>query len=178
MTQVPTRTSITVDTVRRELAKGRDLRSGSAPWTLGFIELADAQCGGRWHERELDAAEALAIVLPTHAGEPCKGDRLTLVPREGGTVALVAERLRAIAVDYARENPSCWGRISEAGAAPFSSIILTTTPLETDEHRHLARRDGALYHLDGFHRLLGWAMAGRLTPGVRLHAHVAGLGRV
>jgi hypothetical protein len=156
------------------LAAGRDLHSGSAPWTLKFIDLADAESGGAWHQRELDATELLRIVLPPHAGEPCKGDRLTLVEHGGETVARVAARLQSMAAGYARDNPSCWGRINTAAAAPFSAIILTMRPLDTDEHRHLPIREGALYHLDGFHRLLGWAMAGRLTDGARVHAYIAG----
>jgi hypothetical protein len=103
---------------------------------------------------------------------------VTLVSADGGTVADVAAKLQSIADDYARDNPSCWGRITEAADAPFSTLILTTAPLDTDEHRHLAtrlvRNNDALFHLDGFHRLLGWALAGRLTPDVKIHAHVAG----
>jgi hypothetical protein len=165
---------ITRQHVLETLAAGRDLRSGSAPWTLRFIDLADAQCAGVWHEVELDGLDALGVVLPRHAGEPCRGDRLTLVADAGTVVRDAAETLRRLAAGYARENPSCWGRITEASTSAFSPLILTTTPLDTDEHRRLERRAGALYHLDGFHRLLGWAIAGRLTADARLRAHVAG----
>jgi hypothetical protein len=174
MTSVPVPKPITVETVRGELAAGRDLGSGSAPWTLRFIDLADAQCHGVWHEVELDGLDALAVVLPPHAGEPCKGDRLMLVADAGSVVRDAAETLRRLADRYARENPSCWSRIMEASTAAFSTLILTTTPIDTDEHRRLERRASALYHLDGFHRLLGWAIAGRLTADARVRGHVAG----
>ena len=34
--------------------------------------------------------------------------------------------------------------------------------------------DRCLYHLDGLHRLIGWSLAGRLTPALRVRAYVAG----
>ncbi|MFI5177829.1 MAG: DUF6309 family protein [Vicinamibacterales bacterium] len=154
------------------LAAGRDLRTGSAPWTLKFIERATGQFG-QWREVEIDGATALAIILPPHNGEPCKGDRLALVPGGGATVAEAARSLGAIRVEYERNNPTCWGRIAEASDQAFSTIILTSAPLDADEYRSIAPAAGRLYHLDGFHRLVGWALAGRITPDVRLRAFVA-----
>ena len=156
------------------LARGRPLDAGSAPWTRRFIDIADEQFDRRWREIELPAAEALEIWLPAHAGEPCRGDRVALTPPGGLTVREAAARLAEIRGEYQQANPSCWARINEAAAAPFSTLILTTAPLDTDDHRHLTRLPGALYHLDGFHRLIAWALAGRLTPEVTLRGHVAG----
>lgn len=155
------------------LARARPLDRGSAPWTLRFLDAADRQFGGRWRELELTGVQALDIRLPPHAGEPCRGDRVELVPAAGARVDDAARRLRDMEERYSRLNQSCWGRISEAASAPFSTVILTPAPIDTDDHRALAVIPGALYHLDGFHRLLGWAMAGRLTSTARIQAIVA-----
>ena len=159
------------------LGARRSLTAGSAPWTLRFIDTADRQFAGAWHERTLTGQEALEILLPPHAGEPCKGDRLTLVDPGGATVRAVAERLSRIRDDYARSNPSCWGRIEQAAVAPFSGIIVTTAPLEVDDYEGMAPLAGRLYHLDGFHRLVGWAWAGRLhAASAGIQAVIAGAG--
>ena len=155
------------------LACGRDLKTGSAPWTLKFIERASTQFR-EWREVEIDAAKALEIILPPHNGEPCKGDRLELVPAGGAAVAEATKTLRGIRADYEQNNPTCWGRIAEASAQPFSTLILTTAPLDADEYTSIRPEPGRLYHLDGFHRLLGWALSGRLAPNLRLRAFVAG----
>jgi hypothetical protein len=154
------------------LARERDLKSGSAPWTLKFIERASAQFN-EWREIEIDAAAALDIILPPHNGEPCKGDRLELVPSGGATVAEATRTLRVIRSEYERNNPTCWGRIDQAFDQPFSTLLLTTAPLDADEYRSLTPVAGRLYHLDGFHRLIGWTFAKRLTGDVRLRALVA-----
>ena len=117
------------------------MKSGSAPWTLKFIERASAQFR-EWREVELDAAAALDIILPPHNGEPCKGDRLELVQSGGATVAEATDTLLAIRSDYEQNNPTCWGRIAEASAQPFSTLILTTAPLDADEYRITHSRAG------------------------------------
>jgi hypothetical protein len=156
------------------LAAERSLTDGSAPWTLKFIELADRQFAGQWRELTISGHDALAIVLPPHAGEPCHGDRLPLVGPAGATVDDTARRLARIRDDYATANQSCWGRIAEAAAAPFSTLVLTMAPLDADDYRSIVQAPGQLFHLDGFHRLVGWAWAGRLVAGVRIRALVAG----
>jgi hypothetical protein len=157
------------------LGARRALTSGSTPWTLRFIETADRQFGGVWTECLLTGEEALEILLPAHAGEPCKGDRVTLVDPGGATVREAAQRLARIRPEYEISNRSCWGRIEEAALAPFSGIIVTTAPLEADEYVGMAPIAGRLYHLDGFHRLVGWAGAGRLqAASARIPALVAG----
>ncbi len=156
------------------LGRERSLTDGSAPWTLKFIELADRQFGGRWRRMTISGTEALAIVLPPHAGEPCRGDRLSLIDPKGATVRDAARRLAVIRNEYEGANRSCWGRIAEATAAPFSTLVLTTAPLDDDDYRAIERGAARLFHLDGFHRLVGWAWAGRLTPGVTIPVLVAG----
>ena len=144
------------------------------PWTLDYIARADAQFGGVWTDVELDGLEAGAIVLPPHAGEPCKGDRRPLVPAGGARVDRVASSLCTIAAEYARENPSCWSRIHAAAREPFSAILLTTRPLGVEEYASVAHASGQRYRLDGFHRLIGWAWAKRLTAQTTLRAVIAG----
>jgi hypothetical protein len=152
----------------------RSLTEGSAPWTLKFVDIADRQFSGAWRPIALAGSEALEIVLPPHAGEPCRGDRLMLIGPGGATVAEAARRLARIREEYAASNPSCWGRMAGAAAAPFSTLVLTTAPIEAEDYASIAPSPGRFYHLDGFHRLVGWAWAGRLTAGVRLKAWVAG----
>lgn len=157
------------------LEAGAPHNLASAPWTRRFIEIADAQFSGAWHERTLTGQEALEILLPPHAGEPCKGDRLTLVDPEGATVRDVARRLAQIRADYEPANRSCWSRIEAAASAPYSRLILTTAPLDSDDYRGMSPRPDRLYHLDGFHRLVAWGWTGRLAAsGARIAAIVAG----
>ena len=160
--------------VVRLLGEGRSLTSGSAPWTLRFIDQADAQFGGQWTWHTLTGAEALEIILPPHAGEPCRGDTLALVAAGGATVRQAAANLAAVHADYARLNASCWSRISESAHAPFTPVILTTAPLGSEDYVTLAHVPGRLYHLDGFHRLVGWAWAGTLDAHRSIQAIVAG----
>jgi hypothetical protein len=146
--------------------------AGSWPWTSGFLDQADRQFGGAWREVTLTGPEAAAIVLPAHAGEPCHGDRLTL-SAPSHTVAVAADALRRLGETYAAANATCWSRIDRASREPFSTLILTTAPLDIAEYRGVEARPGQLYHLDGLHRLIGWAMAGRLTQEARIPAFVA-----
>src|SRR4029450_8913180 len=119
------------------LAAARALDDGSAPWTPRLIEKAHTQFGGVWPSRTLTGGEALEILLPPHAGEPCKGDRLTLINPAGATVRDAARRLAKIRAAYEASNRSCWSRIAEAAPAPFSGIILTAAPLDEDDYRSM-----------------------------------------
>lgn len=171
---MPTGGDLTREHVVAMLGRERSLTDGSAPWTLRFIDVADRQFGGRWHRMAISGPDALTIVLPPHAGEPCRGDRLSLVEAGGATVGDAARRLARIRADYETANQSCWSRIAQAAAGPFSTLVLTTHPLEAEDYESIPPAPGRLFHLDGFHRLVGWAWAGRLTPGVTLAALVAG----
>jgi len=170
----------TLRDVQDALWRGRSRTEGSGPWTGRLLDLADAGLGPAWWDVELDADDTLAVVLPFHAGEPCHGDRLTLVGPEGLTVAAAAHRFREIEADYARENRSCWGRIDHARRAPLSRVVLATAPIDHEEYRGLRPGPSGpttgrpLYCLDGRHRLIGWALAGALAPGAIVPAHVAG----
>jgi len=174
---------VTLRDVHDALWQSRSRTEGSGPWTGRLLDLADAGLGPDWWDVELDGADALAVVLPFHAGEPCHGDRLTLVGPEGLSVAAAAARFAEIEPEYARENRSCWGRIDGARRAPLSRVVLATAPIDHEEYRGLSRGSAfatatadkpRLYCLDGRHRLIGWALAGALTPGAVVPAHIAG----
>ncbi len=167
-------TRVTTADVIARLRSERDLATGSAPWTLDFIARADLQFGGTWSEVELSGDDALNVMLPPHAGEPCKGDRVALVTTGGARVADAAIALSRISGDYERLSASCWQRIMDASTTPFSTIIATTAPLDVEEFRGVPEIAGTLYRLDGFHRLIGWAWAERLTSSASIRAFVAG----
>jgi len=165
--------TLTLDAVRHIVETERGGCGGSMPWTSRFLDQADRQSGGRWTHRLLTGDEARRIMLPPHRGEPCRGDRLRLVPPGGATVADVAAALREIQEEYARENAECWSRIARAATTPLSTIVVTTRPLDLEEFRSLAAEASRLYHLDGFHRLVGWMWAGRLGAHTAIRAIVA-----
>jgi hypothetical protein len=159
--------------VRDAILAERGGHGGSWPWTLRFLAAADRMSGGAWRLVTLTGDEARRILLPPHAGEPCHGDRVPLVGSGGSTVAQAVSALAADRDRYERANRECWRRIAAAAGAPFSTLVLIDQPLDTDEHRELRPEPGRLYHLDGFHRLVGWGWAGRLTPDARVAAFIA-----
>jgi len=169
---------MTFNDLRSELIDERGGTAGSWPWTERFLETASAEFGDAWTSIEISGSEARKIVLPPHAGEPCRGDRLGLVPPGGATVLDAGEALRAMRDDYERDNPECWSRIIAAAISPFSTIVLTPRPIAMEPHSGVSGSPGTLFHLDGFHRLVAWMWAGRLTPAVTFRAVVPeGAGR-
>lgn len=164
--------ALTLAAVSDAVLKSRGGAHGSWPWSRKLLAAADAQFSGAWREVEIDAERALAIRLPPHAGEPCKGDQLTLVPAPGGSVREAAATLAKVAAAYARHNESCMGRLTFAADAPFSHVVLCTAPLDADDYRQVSGAPGDLYCVDGVHRLIAWAWRERLSPGVTLPAFV------
>jgi hypothetical protein len=147
---------------------------GSWPWTRKLLAAADSQFHSQWTSGSIDAADALDIRLPSHAGEPCKGDLLTLVGGGGASVREAAAMLEKVAGAYARHNTSCMSRIEFAAEAPLSQVVLCTAPLNWEEYADVAPAEGALYCVDGFHRLVAWAWKGRLASGTDLPVWLAG----
>lgn len=140
-----------------------------------MLARADQQFGGVWRAAMVSGQVARAVILPPHAGEPCRGDQLTLVGTAGATVADAAAALMALADAYTRNNPSCAERLSVARDAPFSAVVLTPAPLDWEDYAGVTPVAGGLYCVDGFHRLVAWAAAGRLEPGVEVPALIAGV---
>ena len=156
------------------LAANRDLATGSGPWTRQFLDLADQQFERRWRLTRVPAVVLREVRLPRHAGEPCQGDTMTLVPTCGLTAADAGAHWTSIRAAYTDANPCCAGRLEAAERAPFSLVIVTTAPLDTPEHRALPVNAGGLYHLDGLHRLIAWAAAGRLNGDLTIPVAIAG----
>lgn len=146
---------------------------GSWPWTRKLLAVADAQFHSAWRACSISGADALEILLPAHAGEPCKGDLLTLVRPNGATVREAAATLETLQGAYARQNTSCMSRIEFAAAAPFSAVVLCPLPLDADEYRDVTPAKDALYCVDGFHRLVAWAWKGRLASDVEVPVWLA-----
>jgi hypothetical protein len=138
------------------------------------LAAADAQFQSRWREDAISAERALDIRLPAHAGEPCKGDLLTLVGTHGASVREAAATLEKVAGAYMRHNTSCMSRIDFAAGAPLSQVVLCSAPLNWEEYAAVAPVDRARYCIDGFHRLVAWAWKARLSSGVVLPVWIAG----
>lgn len=163
-----------MDSIEEACLRSRGGSYGSWPWTRKMLARADEQFRGVWRELTLDGNAALDIRLPHHAGEPCKGDQLTLVADQGASVREAAAALAALGEAYARNNPSCAERLGFATDAPFSRVVLCAAPFDWEEYAKVAPHAGAYYCIDGFHRLVAWAAAGRLTKDAAISAWIAG----
>ncbi len=165
--------TLDLKTVSDSVLASRGGAHGSWPWTRQLLATADAQFQSRWRGDAISGAEALNIRLPPHAGEPCKGDLLTLVGSTGATVREAAATLDKVAGAYARHNTSCMSRIELATAAPLSQVVLCSLPLDADGYRDVTHATDALYCVDGFHRLVAWAWKGRLASDVEVRVWLA-----
>jgi hypothetical protein len=163
----------TLDEVMHLWSAGRDVARGSGPWTRRMLERADAQCAGRWLECAVRGDALLDVHLPRHAGEPCHGDRRDLVPDGGQTVREAARTLRTWDEAARAESRECWRRLSAALHEPLTRVVLSTAPLSGHPDYAGLPPGPALFHLDGWHRLVAWALADRLDATVWLDAHVA-----
>ena len=138
-----------------------------------MLQSAERQFGRQWLDLQVRADALLGVVLPRHAGEPCHGDRRELVPAGGLTVEAAAASLRAWDEPARGESRECWRRLDVAMTEPFSRVILATEPLrEHPDYAGLPPGPG-MFHLDGFHRLLGWALARRLLSDAWIDVHLA-----
>lgn len=165
---------MTVKSISTEILTSRGGGHGSWPWTRKMLAAADEQFASRWRVDVIDGAAALDIRLPSHAGEPCQGDQLTLVGPAGATVREAAATLAKVAGAYAKNNASCMRRIEFAAAAPLSRVVLCTAPLNWEEYARVSPVADARYCVDGLHRLVAWAWKGRLVSGVDVPIWLAG----
>jgi hypothetical protein len=166
---------VTLAEIQQQVLASRGGAHGSWPWTRKMLARADEQFGGVWRAVQLPVDAVHAVILPPHAGEPCRGDQLTLVGAAGARVSDAAAMLTGLGDAYARNNPSCAERLALAREAPFSAVVLTPAPLQWEEYAGVMHVPGALYCVDGFHRLVAWASAGRLQPGVQIPTLMAGV---
>lgn len=163
-----------MDSIEAACLLSRGGSHGSWPWTRKMLSRADHQFGGIWREASLMGPAALDILLPPHSGEPCRGDLLTLVGPHGATVRDAAAALTKLGEAYGKNNPSCAERLGFATASPLTSIVLCTAPLDWEEYAKVTPVPGGLYCIDGFHRLVSWAAAGRIKTETTIAAWIAG----
>jgi hypothetical protein len=142
-----------------------------ARWALPLVAEADRTSGGAWTLVEFDEAEASALWLPPHAGEPCHGDTLPLgrdrtpsesvaeeePPWPGLSLRDAAAWLRDHARLYAAGNPSCWARIVAARDTSWGPIVVAPFPVGD----RTAPPGTPLIAIDGLHRVMGWALRER-----------------
>lgn len=163
---------VAFEDVLRAAEAQHDPAHPSTAWAVKNLALADGQFEGRWARARLAARDARRIVLPRHAGEPCHGDRVELIPQSGATVEEAARRLRA-SPQYAEANHYCWSKIDFFTSQGLSPIVLACAPLDHPDHRGLPA-NALAYHVDGLHRLIGWCLAGLLDGPDLLDVWLAG----
>ena len=130
-----------------------------ARWALPLLDALEAMARG-WQRVELDEPDLAALWLPPHAGEACHGDTMRLGEGDqGATVRAAHDWLSANAGAYAAANPSCWGRITCASREPVSAIVVS--PVAVGDR--LKPDSSPLVVVDGFHRVLGYWLAGHRT---------------
>jgi hypothetical protein len=159
--------------VDAELRASQDVTRGPGRWTVEMIREADRAAGGNWWALRVPGVALLDVGLPRHAGEPCQGDALELIPTGGTTVAGAVRALARQLDAYRAANRSCAGRIDRARGEPFSRILLSRRPLARPEYAGMG--PAPAYHLDGLHRLIGWGAEGRLTAEAWIDVYLAGV---
>lgn len=137
----------------------------------GHLRNAQRELGGRWHQVLLEGPEVRKVVLPWHLGED---GEVELIPDTGLTVASAADRLAELGTSYAHSNPLCSFKLTRQHTGRRRPLFLSTRPVSGPDYACMTIRQG-LIHLDGLHRMLGWAQAGHLVPGNWFPAYVAGL---
>ncbi|MFJ8624848.1 DUF6309 family protein [Kitasatospora sp. NPDC093550] len=157
------------DAYLRDHPVERDHEANTNVYGEENLERADRIPGGWWRVR-LSRADVLGVVLPWHLSE---GGDLELVPRSGLTVARAAERIRSAGAAWTAANPVCAAKLRLLRRAPFTTVFLSTAPIDHSDYGDLAVRAG-LIHLDGLHRMLAWELAGRLPERALLDGYLAG----
>ena len=131
---------------------------GHAParWALPLLDELDAWTS-HWQLVELDGEWLANLWLPPHVGEACHGDTMRLGHGlDGATLEDAHAWLHAHAHAYSTANPSCWGRITHAARGEPTAIVVSTVVVGD----RTKPPDAALVVVDGFHRALGYWMAG------------------
>ena len=130
-----------------------------ARWALPLLDEIERRTP-HWTLVELDAVEFGALWLAAHRGEACHGDTARLGERpDGGSVRDLAAWLDRHADAYARGNPSCWGRLIQAGADRAGALVIS----ETDVGDRIKPPSVPLVVVDGMHRAVAWWRRGDRT---------------
>ena len=135
---------------------------GTNGWARERAEQADKKLRGAWWHAELSGDEALDIQLVGH-----RHGGIELIPPHGMTVREAAKRFKEIQKDYMAASRECHDRLVRFGHDAFTPVLLSVEPptgFGVIEYERLRLRNGSLVHLDGLHRLIAWAMAGRFEP--------------
>ncbi|MCC6161841.1 MAG: hypothetical protein IT182_00645 [Acidobacteria bacterium] len=143
-----------------EIRAARYPNHDPARWALPLVDALDRLATG-WQVVELDEATFAALWLPAHEGEPCHGDSMRLGDDPAGQpVRSAIEWLDVHRDAYASANPSCWGRITHAATASSAAPIVVS-PVNVGDR--VMPPHAALVVVDGLHRAVGYALAGRRT---------------
>lgn len=152
---------------------------GTNSWARKMLENANHEFNGEWHQVQLSRKDILGILLVGHH-DPMDG--LVLIPEQGMSVRMVAKHWKDIKSIYQVKNKDCYAKITKFSEQPFSAIFLSVRPIkgyDVPEYENLEYKNNALVHLDGLHRLVAWAIAGRFNRfryflGRKLNAFIAG----
>lgn len=152
----------------REHSTERDHDENTNPEAERALNLANAQMG-EWRKALVRREDILNVVLPWHIS--C-GGKTELVPKSGMTVEHAAAKIARMGEAFAKHNPVCHQKIQRMARQPFSPLFLSTRAIGKDDYWDLDRKEG-LVHIDGLHRMIAWALHGRLSEEVEVEAYVA-----
>jgi hypothetical protein len=153
---------VEISEVLSSFDKEHQASDGTNSWARTMIENANHKFNGEWHLAELSRREVLRVLLVWHCDPE---DGLELIPKEGMSVEEVTEHLRKIEDEYRKRNSDCYEKIKKFSKNNFSTLFLSIEPIKgygVQQYDDLQYRKGSLVHLDGLHRLIAWALAGRL----------------
>ena len=160
--------------------KEHAVNKGTNSWARERLGNANDYFGGEWYYIRLSRKEILSGVELIWHHDPSSG--LKLIPETGLTVAKAKDKFLEIRQSYSRDNSDCYTKIIDFGDSAFNPIFLCTKPLKgfgIAEHEKLLHIEGNLVHIDGLHRLVAWAVAGKInwfrySFSKKINAFVAG----
>lgn len=149
--------------VEADFLRAHDLADEYNRWAIGAIRIAEQQFG-HWRRAILSPDDILSVMLPYH-----KRCGAVIVPPECSSVAEAIERLKQQPPDSL-----CRKKAESFSNQPPTLIFLSMAPINHPDYADyqglVQRQYRGLTHLDGLHRLMGWALAGQGN----IEAYVAG----
>lgn len=134
---------------------------GTNNWARKMLNNANNKFCGEWYSTQLSRREVLNILLVWH-----RDGELELISEQGMAVWEVVRRWKEIEDEYKKKNSGCYKKIMKFSRDQFSTVFLAVKPIKgcgSTEHEKLKYQDGSLVHLDGLHRLIAWAIAGKFN---------------
>lgn len=156
---------LSFDEVMSVFLSEHNLEHGTNDWAKWALEEANKKVGGKWYVCEMNTRLLLDVVLPHH-----KDGEIELVSPGGITVKEALRKIQCMP-DYSKKCPGCWSKIEYARSRNFNPIFLSDKPIW--EYSHHVGDESQLFHLDGLHRMIAWAMDGRLNEGQKLIVYLA-----